>query len=67
MIQINDLPQEILEYILYFVSPYDDLKSCRLVSKQGFKIPFHIPKLKNHNIKDRRYINGSNSQLISQH
>ncbi|KAL7646318.1 UNVERIFIED_CONTAM: hypothetical protein RMT77_003227 [Armadillidium vulgare] len=36
MIQINDLPQEILEYILYFVSPYDDLKSCRLVCQRWY-------------------------------
>ena len=32
MVGINDIPFEILEYILYLVSPYDDIKSCQQVS-----------------------------------
>lgn len=33
-ININDLPDEVLEYIFSFVSPYKDLKECMLVCKR---------------------------------
>lgn len=31
---IDDLPDEVLEYILSLVSPYKDSDSCKLVSKR---------------------------------
>lgn len=37
MATIYDLPDEILEYILSLVSPYEDLHSCMSVSKQWKK------------------------------
>lgn len=29
---VDDLPEEILEYILCLISPYNDLRNCRQVS-----------------------------------
>lgn len=34
---IEDLPDEILEYILSLVSPYKDSDSCRIVSKRWWR------------------------------
>lgn len=31
---IDDLPDEVLEYILSLISPYKDSDSCKLVSKR---------------------------------
>ncbi|XP_015589723.1 F-box only protein 42 [Cephus cinctus] len=35
--QIDDLPDEILEYILSLIPPYKDLQKCLLVSKRWFR------------------------------
>ena len=34
---INDLPDEVLEYILSLISPYYDSDSCKLVSKRWWR------------------------------
>ncbi|XP_046677022.1 F-box only protein 42 [Homalodisca vitripennis] len=39
---INDLPDEIIEYILSLLRPYDDLKKCMLVSKRWNKNALHV-------------------------
>ena len=31
---INDLPDEVLEYILSLISPYKDMKECMLVCRR---------------------------------
>ncbi|KAK3869686.1 hypothetical protein Pcinc_025023 [Petrolisthes cinctipes] len=36
MATINDLPEEILEYILCLISPYNDLRSCRQVCQRWY-------------------------------
>nr|CAD7449817.1 unnamed protein product [Timema bartmani] len=33
---INDLPNEVLEYVFNLVSPYEDLKNCSLVCKKWY-------------------------------
>lgn len=38
MISINDLPNEILEYILCLLPPYKDLENCMVVCKRWHKI-----------------------------
>lgn len=35
---INDIPEEILEYIIAFLSAYRDLKPCTCVSKTWYYI-----------------------------
>lgn len=37
-VQIDDLPEEIMEYILSKVSPYRDLKSSMLVSRRWYRV-----------------------------
>ncbi|XP_063849424.1 F-box only protein 42-like [Scylla paramamosain] len=36
MATINDLPEEILEYILCLISPYNDLRNCRQVCQRWY-------------------------------
>nr|XP_053635821.1 F-box only protein 42-like [Cherax quadricarinatus] len=36
MAGVNDLPEEILEYILCLISPYNDLRSCRQVCHRWY-------------------------------
>lgn len=33
-ITVEELPDEVLEFILGFLAPYNDLQSCMLVSKR---------------------------------
>ncbi|XP_011700181.1 PREDICTED: F-box only protein 42-like [Wasmannia auropunctata] len=35
--KINDLPDELLEYILSLIPPYKDLQECRLVCKRWYR------------------------------
>lgn len=35
--KIDDLPDEILEYILTLIPPYKDLQECMFVSKRWFQ------------------------------
>lgn len=35
--RIDDLPDELLEYILSLIPPYKDLQECKLVSKRWFR------------------------------
>ncbi|XP_059143292.1 RING finger protein B-like [Physella acuta] len=37
-LSLNDMPEEILEHILWFLSPYKDLDAAKLVSKQWYRI-----------------------------
>lgn len=34
---INDLPDELIEFVLSFVPPYNDLHNCMIVSKRWKK------------------------------
>lgn len=38
MVQMNDFPDEILEQILFNVSPYGDLDNCALVCRRWERI-----------------------------
>ncbi|KAK3921059.1 F-box only protein 42 [Frankliniella fusca] len=42
---INELPDEVLEYIFSLVSPYKDLKECMLVSKRWHEIVKNVVRL----------------------
>lgn len=42
---INELPDEVLEYIFSLVSPYKDLKECMLVSKRWNEIVKNVVRL----------------------
>ncbi|XP_054282395.1 F-box only protein 42-like [Macrosteles quadrilineatus] len=46
---VNDLPDEILEYILCLLRPYDDLKKCMLVSKRWNKSAVNVLHHKKNN------------------
>lgn len=37
-LSLNDMPEEILEHILWFLPPYKDLDAAKLVSKQWYRI-----------------------------
>lgn len=37
-VNIDDLPEEILEFILSKVSPYRDVKSCMLVCRRWYRL-----------------------------
>lgn len=45
---IHDLPEEVFEFILSFLSPYNDLKNCMLVCKSWRKSVKHAVKRMQH-------------------
>lgn len=34
---VNDLPDEVLEFILSYIPPYKDLEQCMLVNKRWYR------------------------------
>lgn len=49
LLSIEDLPEEVLEYILSLVSPYKDLHECMRVSKKWRRCVLNVIKLKQRN------------------
>nr|CAD7196077.1 unnamed protein product [Timema douglasi] len=57
---INDLPNEVLEYVFNLVSPYEDLKNCSLVCKKWYlsvqNVIVHTKKIFHRSLSDFRVI-----------
>ncbi|XP_060516603.1 F-box only protein 42 [Cylas formicarius] len=47
---VEDLPEEVLEFILSFVSPYKDLHDCMVVSKKWRRCVLNVVKMKQRNL-----------------
>lgn len=51
MTTISSIPDEVLEFILLHISPYEDLHSCLLVSKRWKRCVRNVVKLRKRNFK----------------
>ncbi|XP_014780877.1 F-box only protein 42 [Octopus bimaculoides] len=51
-VSISHLPEELIEYIFFYLSPYRDLQSAKLVSRQWYRLAFGVIYQREQNFHD---------------